>query len=105
MSQTPTIGRFVHYKLNSADAEKINKWRTDAGVSTDAGVELSSKGLGRQIHVGNTVYTGQTFPAIVVRQVNEMVNLQVLLDGNDTLWATSITEGDGERNWSWPPRT
>jgi hypothetical protein len=27
------------------------------------------------------------------------------LDGTDTYWATSRTEGAGDGHWAWPPRT
>lgn len=32
------------------------------------------------------------------------VNLQVFLDGNDTLWATSRQEGAEIGQWAWPER-
>jgi hypothetical protein len=108
MSQTPTIGRIVHYKLNQQDADQINKRRHDAHNLNAAGVTLASQGLGPQIHIGNTVSAGDVFPAIVVRRWGDtpesVIQLQVFLDGNDTYWVTSVAEGDGERHWSWPPR-
>jgi hypothetical protein len=42
-------------------------------------------------------------PAMITSVWNETcVNLKVNLDGEGTLWMTSVTEGTGERNWSWP---
>jgi hypothetical protein len=32
-----------------------------------------------------------------------MVNLQVVLDGNDHYWATSRIQGDEPGQWRWPP--
>jgi hypothetical protein len=105
MTQTPSIGRIVHYTLSEQDAAQINKRRSDARNLNAAGVTLASQGLGPQIHIGNPVEAGDVFPGIVVRVWNVgSVQLQVFLDGNDTFWATSVTLGDGERNWSWPPR-
>lgn len=98
MSQ-PTLGRIVHYKLAAHDAVQINRRRLDAQREKTA---LEQKGY--QVHVGNETAPGDVFPAIIVRVWPTSVQLQVFLDGNDTFWATSVSEGDGERQWSWPPR-
>jgi len=87
---TPTIGRIVHYTLSSADAEAIGQRRfTDIADSA-----------------GNQAAEGDVYPAMIVRTCppGAAVNLQVLLDGNDSYWATSRTEGEGPGFWSWPPR-
>ena len=110
MSQTPSIGRIVHYKLNAGDAEAINRRRKDYNAARAAsyvpGVE--KLGTGEQVHVGNGASAGDVYPAMIVRTwgstPESSVQLQVFLDGNDTYWATSVNEGDGERAWSWPPR-
>jgi len=103
MSQLATIGRIVHYKLAEQDAAQINKRRRDAAASHSAREQN-----GFQVHVGNSAEVGQVYPAIVVRTWGDTpaasIQLQVFLDGNDTFWATSVNEGDGERQWSWPPR-
>ena len=102
----PSIGRFVHYKLNQQDADAINKRRAD--FNRTVGRQRQALDDGWQAHVGNAVKAGETFPALVVRRWGETpescIQLQVFLDGNDTYWATSVNEGDGERQWSWPPR-
>jgi len=75
---TPAIGRIVHY-----------------GRTGFVG------------HVGNRVEPGDTFPAVIVRVWDEStvtVNLQVLMDGADTLWATSRAEGVEAGTWAWPGR-
>lgn len=78
--QQPTVGRIVIYVTSDAEGE-IN---------------------GTREH-----------PAIVTRNWNEgpledgsCVNLKVLCDGPDNLWATSVgydPEGS-PRSWHWPPR-
>lgn len=87
---TPTLGRFVHYTLNDADAEIITLRRKATGDT------------------GNTARAGQAYAALVVCVFEgaEVANLQVFLDGNDSYWATSRREGEpGEHGtWIWPPR-
>lgn len=82
----PSIGRIVLYKLAETDIARIRDQRNTAHT------------------VANAVWTGDVFPALVVRTWDTSVQLQVFLDGPDTYWATSVSEGDGERQWSWPPR-
>ncbi|KAB2384747.1 hypothetical protein [Actinomadura montaniterrae] len=107
----PTIGRIVRYTLTEADADAINRRRADfeAFQRTILPPRVSGTGgaTGHQAHVGNRAQAGQTYPAMVVRVFDPSAttaNLQVSLDGNDTYWATSRTEGDGEGHWVWPPR-
>lgn len=72
-------GRIVHYVLAEGDVEEIKK----------------SRSYTRE-HIGNPVMVGEHFPAIVTRVFpnefgtgNPGVNLQVFLDGSDSLWVTS----------------
>ena len=90
MAQTATPGRIVLYTLSATDVQQINAARG------------TSEGSAR----GNNVNAGDTYPMIVVRvwSGGSGVNGQVLLDGTDTYWATSRTEGEGEGHWQWPPR-
>lgn len=88
----PSVGRIVHYRLSDSDAATINARRADLPSSR-----------------GNTVAEGDAFPAVIVRVwPQDRVNLQVLLDGNDAHWATSVDFADEgsalPRTWSWPPR-
>lgn len=108
MTQVPTIGRIVHYTLSEQDAAAINKRRKDAWNLNAAGVTLASQELGAVIHAGNGVSAGDVYPLIITRvwgnTPESSVNGQVLLDGNDTFWATSVAYGEGERKFVWPPR-
>lgn len=84
----PTIGRVVHYKLSVEDVGLIEQ-RRGGGP-------------------GNRLEAGQNYPALVVRTWGDTsesaVQLQVFLDGPDTYWATSRTQGDAPGQWFWPPR-
>jgi hypothetical protein len=104
MAQMPSVGRIVHYRLTEADALRINKRRADFDAHRRTG---EYKDTGYMAHYGNTVSVGDVFPAIVVRAFESVhgVNAQVFLDGTESLWVTSIAEGDKPGHWSWPPRT
>lgn len=83
----PTIGRTVLYQLSAGDAQTIAHRRGQEGVT------------------GNVAVAGQIYPAVVVRTFGgDQCNLQVLLDGPDTFWATSRKEGDEPGAWTWPER-
>lgn len=113
-----TPGRTVLYVLTEADADAINRRRTD-GASIAARIKEDKWPLGAQAHIGNTACSGDVLPAVAVKVIgdapNPLVNLQVFLDGNDTYWATSRYE-DVEKfaddtasatpgRWFWPPRS
>ncbi len=101
----PSIGRIVHYRLSAKDAEAINRRRQHAREHLD---EHRANSNGVQIHAGNSVNEGDQFPLIITRpwgdQPDSLVNGQVLLDGNDLFWATSVKVGDGPGTFSWPAR-
>lgn len=93
-----TICRIVQYRLSDVDAEAISAARGEAD-------KAPKHAWGSQTHVGNAVAAGDPFPAMVVRTFGSgTVNLQVFLDGSDTYWVTSRSEGDGDGQWSWPAR-
>jgi hypothetical protein len=49
---------------------------------------------------------GTVCPMIVTRAwADGVVNGQVLLDGSDSLWATSVDRGNGPGQWQWPTRS
>ena len=108
MSETiPTPGRIVLYTLAEDDAKRINKRRDDAIASAHEH-KVNPEASGKQVHIGNIAREGDVYPMIIVRTwgatPTSAVNGQVLLDGNDTLWITSVTVGEGARRFAWPTR-
>ena len=103
MGQTPTPGRIVLYQLSEDDATQINRRRKDA---RDSAVSLDKTGY--VVHVGNDVSAGDVYPLVITRTWGDTpesaVNGQVLLDGNDTFWATSVSAGERPRTFAWPVR-
>lgn len=94
----PTVSDVVLYGLTAADVAGINRRRKDFHDNGAADSQTGFVG-----HVGNYVQEGDVFPAVVVQVHAESVvtcNLQVLLDGNDTYWATSRAEGTDAGRWS-----
>lgn len=104
----PTIGLDVLYTLNEADAAAINKRRTDYAAfqrTLDGQPEPGARGAtGHVAHVGNRASAGDMCPAQVVNTFGgPAANLQVTLDGTDSYWATSRTEGAGPGHWAVLP--
>lgn len=104
----PSIGRIVHYTLGENDVEVINQRRADYAQAAFTERRTAARTSGNQAHIGNQVTVGEVFPAMIVRVWGDddtaLVNLQVFLDGNDTLWATSRRQGENEKEWREPPR-
>ncbi len=98
----PTIGRFVRYTLSEQDAESVNRRRED----WTADQAENATAIGFQAHVGNKAEAGQVYPMLIVRtwgdKPDSAVNGQVFLDGNDVLWVTSRSVGDGPGRYAWP---
>lgn len=107
-----TTGRIVQYRLSQDDAQNVNSRRHDfLAYQRETKPPLNPGGRGRTGHVGhwgNAVRSGEEFPAMIVKvwpdHPDGLVNLQVYLDGNDVLWATSRSEGDEDGHWHWPER-
>jgi hypothetical protein len=101
--RVPSVGDTVLYMLSTTDADQINKRRKDGAAHSAEHLERSD---GSQVHVGNHVKAGNVYPLIIAKTWGDTptsaVNGQVILDGNDTLWATSVSFGDGERHFQWP---
>lgn len=99
----PSIGRIVHFILAEHHVAQINRRRAEGEAKMDWHRQEKT---GAQVHTGNPVSVGQVFPMIITRvwgaAPGSAVNGQVFLDGNDTLWVTSVVEGDGEGNWFVP---
>lgn len=104
----PSPGHIVAYTLSAHDVEQINRRRHDASHTIDAIRNGERPGTGEQLHVGNPVQEGDVYPLVITRVWGQTegsaVNGQVLLDGNDTFWATSRTEGEGPFHWQPFPR-
>lgn len=91
----PTVGRIVLYSVSAEQAERINRrpdWHHLSGV---------------QVHFGNEATEGSVYPAMVVAVWGNTptcaVNLKVMLDGTDELWATSVSVGDRPGTFHWMP--
>ena len=105
----PSIGRIVHYRLSAADAEQINRRRTDSNrINLRMALQPPQWPEGAQAHIGNEAREGDVFPMMITKvwgnDPESAVNGQVYLDGNDVLWATSVRVGDQPRSFSWPVR-
>lgn len=93
------LGDRVIYTLSRADADAVNRRREDYAAfqrKATRAVQGESGRNGHRAHVGNHVAEGMACPAVIVRVFDpnsSTANLQVLLDGNDELWATSVREG------------
>ena len=98
----PTVGMTVLYTLSEQDADQTNKRRDDTFKNLKYHQENSN---GVQVHVGNKVTAGEVYPMMIVRiwgnAIDSAVNGQVLLDGNDCLWVTSVSAGTGERHFAF----
>jgi hypothetical protein len=93
----------VHLRLSAQCAAKINQRRRDAENNSRS--ETPRPHDGAQVHVGNPVAEGDEFPMVICRVWSEAtVNGQVFLDGNDTLWTSSVVEGTEPGTWHWPER-
>jgi hypothetical protein len=107
-----TIGRIVLYTLTGQDAEQINRRRVSgASISLRLHENPSRWPEGAQAHIGNHVIADEVYPLIATCICKDEfgpgkpgINGQVLLDGNDTLWVTSVGEGPLPGQWRWPAR-
>lgn len=106
----PTIGRIVHYTLTTEDADQISRRRTTGTSITERMHVAASRPwpVGAQAHIGNDASEGEVYPMMITRvwgsEEESSVNGQVFLDGNDVLWKTSVSVGEGPGTFSWPTR-
>ena len=90
----------VNYVMDKQCAEAINARRRAAMAEVRA---KTSDRNARPAIEGNEVHEGTIYPAIVVARWSALcVNLQVILDGNDSVWVTSVSEGEAPGNWFHP---
>jgi hypothetical protein len=88
------LGDIVIYTLDGSDIDQINRRRVPGAAHAEGWP------AGAQAHEGNQVRAGEECPAVIVREWNPgMANLQVLLDGTDTFWATSRVKGPNPGQW------
>jgi hypothetical protein len=88
----PLLGKIVLYHLTARDVNLIEDKRA------------RSEGALR----GNPVVAGEAYPLVISRvwpastyPGGKTVNGQVILDGNDPLWVTSVAPGDPGDEGTW----
>lgn len=96
----PALGHTVLYRLSRLDVATIENRREQALLASSAAPVFAPVAGGAAVHPGDIC------PAVVVRcpslDPDAGLNLRVLLDGTDTLWAEARTEGDAPGTWHWP---
>ncbi len=107
VTDSTLLGERVFYRLTAADAEKVNRLRTD-GDSIRERMAQGQWPAGAQVHIGEHVSEGQLLPMIVTALHDERtpgfsdtIGGQVFLDGNDTFWVRRCGNGDQPGQWSW----
>lgn len=93
MSKPFILGQRVLYTLTEAEATSVNEQRQTAVLHRQLDDGLNTI---QALRIGNHAYEGQQYPADVVAVFDSAyANLQVHLDGTDTLWSTSRQWGKG----------
>lgn len=94
------VGDIVLYMLTEQDAAEINRRRTNPVIIKER-IDNKTWPIGAQAHIGNEAQAGQELPMVITRMWSQScVNGQVFLDGNDTLWKTSVLQFT---NWNKKP--
>lgn len=105
MAPIPSPGRIVNYVITADQAREINNRRAHADAHRSVHKAAAN---GTMVHVGASVTEGRKFPMIITAvhgdEPTSLINGQVFLDGNDSLWVTSIAPGDQPGTYSWPQR-
>lgn len=100
-----SAGRTVMYTLSQQDAEEVNRRRDDFETGMACALHIGYQG-----HVGDPVHPRDVLPAVVIAVYTnaimpDLVDLRVLLPGNDVLWAPLRPEGTRAEDtavWNWP---
>ncbi len=94
------VGQMVQFVLTEDMCQAINRRRDDA---YDHLPQIQEAKAGYIAHVGNPPCSGEIVPMIITRVWEEdRVNGQIILDGNDHYWATSVARGSGYGEWDFP---
>ena len=83
----PVVGDVVVYSLDDYDVQRVNYCRSRAAICY------------------NEVQSGQQYPGIVTLPVSAdelVVNIHLLLDGDDTHWVSDVSNGPSSGQWQWP---
>lgn len=103
-----SVGRIVQYALSQRDVDAITRRRTNGySIAERMKADPPTWPAGAQAHIGSPHYTGQLVPLIVVvawEPNGGGINGQAILDGNDVLWVTGVTQGTAPGTWRWPER-
>lgn len=101
-----TVGRFLVYALTEEDVVAIRVRRSKC-KHVDHRTDYTTAYCAQ----GNPVHAGQMFPLLVTAVYSSnMVNGQVFLDGDDTLWVKHAEFDERaemyphEGKWIWPVR-
>ncbi len=86
------VGLNVLYRITAEEALATNKRREDARQNIE---KMRQERPGFQAHIGNLIGVGDRFPMVITQIFPANgINGQVFLDGSDSLWVTSVEEGD-----------
>ena len=90
------IGLMVLYRLTADEARATNMRREHASQIRE---KMRKERPGFQAHVGNSVGEGDRIPMIVTFFHQRFIDGQAFFNGNDSLWVTSVEEGDQPGQW------
>ena len=91
------LGDIVLYQLTKDDAENINRRYSHASHNQDL---MRICKTGYQAHFGNAVGEGIVVAMIITKVWSDIcINGQTILDGNDSLWVTNVSKGEGPGYW------
>ena len=88
--------RIVLYTLTESDADVIASRRAAWATLLLERPELAG---GAGIHWGGKAIAGHAYPMIISADGGRVLNGQVFLDGNDTLYVRDVHEGRGPGAW------
>jgi hypothetical protein len=101
-----SIGRSVIYTLTEGDCQTINerRWLRVRELRSEASPKVDVNFVAKMAtdFKGADPAPGMVFPMMVVKVIRPgVLNGQVFLDGNDTLWVQNVTEAKDPRPGCW----